>query len=163
MVLQQRGYYVSQALTIIRAWVVAGRPVVEVKPLATYTYWSSLCRQPLLWLGCPDPAANVFASMEDDPDREILGNLLHAWHDLYGNAPVMVREVVNANNVDLQQAIEEIALERGTINRRRLGKWISRHAGRIVDGMKFEKYSGTRSAEAWMVKSVSSVTSVCAR
>ena len=155
MVLQQRGYYVSQALTIIRAWIVAGQPVTDVKSLASYSEWSSLCRQPLLWLGCPDPATNVFASMEDDPDREVLGNLLHAWHRLYGSFPNMIREVIDSGNDELQQAIEEIALERGTINRRRLGRWISRHAGRIVDGLKFEKDSGTRSAEAWAVKSVS--------
>ena len=74
MVLQHRGDYVSKALTIIRAWIVAGRPIAEVKPLATFTEWSTLCRQPLLWLGCADPAANVFSSMDDDPDREILGN-----------------------------------------------------------------------------------------
>lgn len=155
MVLQRRGYFVSLALTIIRAWIVAGRPFAEVKPLASYSDWSALCRQPLLWLGCSDPATNVFTSMEDDPDREILGNLLHAWYGLYGSFPNMIREVVNSGNDELQQAIEEIALERGMINRRRLGKWISRHAGRIVDGLKFEKDSGTRSAEAWAVKSVS--------
>lgn len=146
-----RGHYVSLALTIIRAWIVAGRPITSVTPLATYTEWSSLCRQPLLWLGRPDPASSIFAYMVQDPDRESLSQLLHAWHECFGKRPVMVREAVITDNIELREAIMDIASERGDINRKRLGKWISRHAGRIVDGLKFEKATGTRSAESWRV------------
>ncbi len=56
--------------------------------------------------------------------------------------------------------MREIAEERGEINRRRLGKWIARHQGRIVDGLRFERASGTTSAERWHVKAVLSVSSV---
>jgi hypothetical protein len=38
-------------------------------------------------------------------------------------------------------------------NRAKLGKWIARHQGRIVDGLKFERESGTTSAERWIAKS----------
>jgi hypothetical protein len=47
-----------------------------------------------------------------------------------------------------------------TANRRKLGWWIKRHAGRIVDGLRFVRASGNRSAEAWQVESVSTVSSV---
>ena len=56
-----RGRYVSLALTIIRAWICAGRPKTECKTIATYYEWSGLCRQPLLWLGLPDPAVCIRA------------------------------------------------------------------------------------------------------
>jgi len=77
-----------------------------------------------------------------------------AWNDCYGNRPVMIREAATLNITELREAIMDIAGDRGEINRKRLGKWISRHAGRIVDGLKFEKDSGKRSAEAWYVKTV---------
>lgn len=160
MVKAARGRYVTLALTIIRAWIVAGRPISKVKSVATYTDWSELCRQPLLWLGRPDPATSIFVAITHDPDREALGHLLHAWQDCFGNRPVMIREAATNPNIELREAIMDIASERGDVNRRRLGKWISRHASRIVDGLKFEKDSGTRSAEAWMVQSVTSITSV---
>ena len=48
---ENRSYYVSLALTIIRAWIVAGRPITEVESVATYIDWSNYCRQALLWLG----------------------------------------------------------------------------------------------------------------
>lgn len=49
-VLRERGRYVSAVLTVVRAWIVAGRPKSACKSLASYGEWSELCRQPLLWL-----------------------------------------------------------------------------------------------------------------
>ena len=46
----------------------------------------------------------------------------------------------------------------GEINRRKLGWWIKRHAGRIVNGLRFVRASGNSSAEKWWVESVSSVS-----
>ena len=48
--------------------------------------------------------------------------------------------------------------ERGEINRRRLGWWIRRHAGRIVDGLRFVRSSTKLSAGGWCVESVLSVS-----
>ena len=165
-VLRERGRYVSAALTIVRAWVVAGRPKSGCKPLAGYGDWSDLCRQPLLWLGLADPTESVFEAMADDPDRETLARLLEAWQSVFGKTPAMVREAVKQatifydEHVDLREVLHDIADERGEINRRKLGWWIRRHVGRIVDGRRFVRASGNRSAEAWQVESVSTVSSV---
>ena len=43
---------------------------------------------------------------------------------------------------------------------RKLGWWIRRHAGRIVDGRRFVRATGSRSAEAWQVDVVESVSPV---
>lgn len=163
-----RGRYVSLALTIIRAWVVAERPITPCKPLGSYGPWGDLVRQPLLWLGLPDPATSVFNSMAADPDRESLGRFLSVWDSEFRNRPTMVREVVAKANrastiphlVELHEVIADIAEERGQINRRRLGWWISRHAGRLVDGLKFQKVPSARNADQWKVVSASSVPSV---
>lgn len=165
-VLRDRGRFVSLALTIVRAWIVAGRPMQECRPLAGFGEWSDLCRQPLMWLGLSDPTASVFKALSEDPDRETLGRLLTAWQGAIGRGPAMVRDAVNrastfgGANDDLREVLHDIADERGEINRRRLGWWIRRHAGRIVDGRRFVRASGNRSAEAWQVESVSSVSSV---
>ena len=161
-VLRERGRYVSAALTIIRAWIVAGRPMTHCKALAGYQAWSELCRQPLLWLGLPDPAEAVFEAMADDPDRDTLGRLLTAWETCFGRKPTMVREAVNyekedisSNDSELSEVLHDIAGERNGINRRVLGRWIKRHSGRIVNGLRFVRAGGSRSAEAWQVESVS--------
>jgi hypothetical protein len=164
--LWERGRYVSSALTIVRAWIVAGKPMTECKSLAGYGDWSDLCRQPLLWLGLADPTESVFQAMVEDPDRETLVRLLVAWQSVFGNRPSMVRDAVkqasmfNEERAELREVLHDIADERGEINRRRLGWWIRRHAGRIVDGRRFVRASGNRSAEAWQVESVLPVSSV---
>lgn len=161
-----RARYVSLALTIIRAWISASKPMTACKPLASYAQWSDWVRQPLLWLGMPDPATSVFEQLAQDPDRETLGRLLHAWRKAFADSPTMIRAVVDQSNAtytgdfELIEVLREIAEERGEINRRRLGRWIARHQGRIVDGMRFERDSGTSSAEKWRVKSVMSVSTV---
>ncbi|MBF0213384.1 MAG: hypothetical protein HQM00_07460 [Magnetococcales bacterium] len=162
-VLNERERYVSAVLTIVRAWIEAGRPQTECKALVSYGDWSNLCRQPLLWLGLPDAAVSIFEAMADDPDRELLDRLLQAWHAELGNTPTMIRDAVKrANNPfdnttnleELREVLHDIALERGEINRRKLGWWIKRNAGRSVHGLKFVRSGGNRSAEAWRVESV---------
>lgn len=76
----------------MRAWIVTGRPKTECKSLAGYGDWSDLCRQPLLWLGYPDPTASVFEAMTDEPDRQTLARLLNVWFAVFGKTPAMVRD-----------------------------------------------------------------------
>jgi hypothetical protein len=165
-VLKERGRYVSAALTIMRGWIAADRPQSACRALAGYTDWSNLCRQPLLWLGCPDPAMSVFEAMSDDPDRETLGRLLRAWQAAFGRLPGMVREAVKlvetgrSEHQELGELLRDIAEERGQINRRKLGWWIRHHVGQIVDGLCFVRSRGNRSAEAWQVEVVESVLPV---
>lgn len=157
-VLLNRGHYVSAALTIVRAWIVAGRPRIECKALSGFGDWADLCRQPLLWLGCQDPAASIFEAMREDPDRETLGRLLTAWQDVFGRMPAMIRDAINETRLmgeertELLEILNDIASERGEINRKKLGWWIRKHAGRIVEGRRFIKSPGNRSAEAWQVE-----------
>ena len=157
-VLLERGRYVAAALTIVRAWIVAGRPKADCKSMAGYGDWSDLCRQPLLWLGLADATESVFEAMAEDPDRETLDRLLTGWQSAFGRTAAMVRDAIRASafgdeHAELREVLHDIADERGEINRRRLGWWIRRHAGRIVDGRRFVRASGNRSAEAWRVES----------
>ena len=80
----------------------------------------------------------------------------------------MVRDAIRVSaygdeHAELREVLRDIADERGEINWRRLGWWIRRHAGRIVEGRRFVRASGNRSAEAWQVESVSPVSSVFGR
>lgn len=156
-VLKEREKFVSYALTIVRAWIVAGRPKSECKPLASFGEWSDYCRQPLLWLGLSDCTESISEAMAEDPDRETLGRLLHAWKYCFASSPKMVRDAVNKShdNTELYEAINDIAGDKQGINRKILGRWIKRNSNRIVDGMRFVRATGTRSAEAYKVESVS--------
>ena len=164
-----RGHYVSLVLTIVRAWHCAERPQSDCKAIANYGDWSGYCRQSLLWLGLPDPAKCIFEAMCDDPSRELVGDFLKAWYTRFGKTSALVKDVINAAlvrginfdhaNDALLEAITDIAGERdGSINRKRLGWWIKRHAGQVVNGLRFVQDKSVSSNTAkWKVESVLSV------
>lgn len=157
-VLQERGKYISAALTIIRAWIVAGKPQTACKSLGSYTVWSDICRQPLLWLGLPDPVEKVFEGMAEDQTE--LQRLLNAWWGCFENTAKMLRDVTryladNAHDeatLELKDVLIEIAGEKGGgINNRKLGWWLKRNEKKIVGNMRIVRESGSRSAEVWRV------------
>ena len=158
---QRRGEFVSHALTIIRAYRVAGSPRASCPGFGSYDEWATLVRQPLLWLGVADPVANIVEQLAADPDREELGRLLTAWRKVFGAAAAHVADAVEktqpgvyGSSTELRDVCMELAEERGQINRRRLGKWIARHAGRIVGGLRFEKSTSKSYSQKWQVVEV---------
>jgi hypothetical protein len=156
---QNRERYVAAALTIIRAWLCAGSPRTEVKPLNGFEAWANWCRQPQLWLEQPDPCEAVFTSMAQDPEREMLGAFLQVWQDCFGQQSRMVREMVAyaENNSDekaknLYEMLCDIFDGRNGIDKQKLGNWIKKRAGQIVNGLRFEKDAGRkRNADSWRV------------
>jgi hypothetical protein len=165
-VLANRARYAGAALTLVRAWICAGRPITACQPVAGYTEWSAWCRQPLLWLGLSDPAKPVFEAMAHDPERDRLRRLLRSAHAIFGDAPLMVRTLIGAAQQggagvgELMDLLQEIAGDRGTINTRRLGHWIAAQAGRQVDGLKLIKHLTVRSSVCWKVVSTSNDAAV---
>lgn len=165
-VYSEREKYVSAAITIILAWINAGRPTTKSKPLSGFSDWSNLCRQPLLWLEHADPAASVFLGLNEDPERELLGRFLNSWFTVFGNSPTMIRQAIEKSNCSLHECkilnevLHDIADERSAINHRRLGRWVMRHEGQIVGGLRLVKCTGNTSSVQWRVESVTSVLSI---
>jgi hypothetical protein len=88
--------FIGAALTIIRAWVLADRPSTRCASLSSYTECSNRCRQPLLWLGQPDPAASVFKGLKENPSQLLPSSVLTGWHETHGASPRMIRDLVEA-------------------------------------------------------------------
>jgi hypothetical protein len=84
---------VAAALTIIRAYVVAGRPGMDRKPFGRFEHWQAMIQDPLLWLGAPDPCKTRELVERNDPDREVFGRLILLWSKVFGQRPIRVKEV----------------------------------------------------------------------
>lgn len=146
-VLKNRGKYVAAALTICRAYAVAGYPDV-LNPLASFEQWSRTVRSALVWLGCPDPVETMLKARAEDPVTASLGSLLTAWHDKFGEDGVTTGRVKDAGtdrcthtggllHEALHEALAAVALDRrGSISSLALGKACGRHKGRIVNGLR---------------------------
>jgi len=149
---QRRETFVSDVLTIVRAYIAAGKPKAELPSIATYNgRWSEFCRQPLVWLGLDDPAQGLIEQLKSDESRPILGALLKAWHDRFGERPMKVRDFRDEMDGPLARAIEDLPfMEGGPFNAGKFGWYLKRNANRLVDGYRLEKAPNSE-RNAWRV------------
>jgi hypothetical protein len=159
LVSERRMEMISHVLTIIEAWKAAGRPKLNVSPIASYNgEWSDYCRHPLIWLGLPDPAQALFDQVEDDVDGELLGALLQEWHKTFGSTPFTVRRVVQSAFADtssrLFELLDELPIkDGGKISNSKFGWYISLRAKRVVNGLRFVQ-GRADGRPAWIVEKV---------
>jgi hypothetical protein len=68
-ILAHRAELVRDLLTILRAYVVAGSPPVQMESWGSFESWSREVRAPIVWLGLPDPADGR-RQLSDEVDEE---------------------------------------------------------------------------------------------
>ena len=143
-VLADRGRYVAAVLTIVRAYIVAGCPN-PCSPLASFADWSRLIRSALVWLDREDPVKTMEAARAEDPVKSALSEIFAAWRSIIGtNNPLTAGELREKalsgtdTNGALLKAISAVACApgRNEIDALRLGKWLSRNKGRVVNKLK---------------------------
>lgn len=94
---EHRARYLSAALTIVRAYTVAGRPRVEAKASGSYEEWCRVVRDALVWAGGADPVETQAGLREHaDVERDELADLLREWDALLGAQPVTAAQLLEA-------------------------------------------------------------------
>ena len=88
-----RPQLVVAALTIIRAYIAAGSPVIIERPFGRFEEWDRYVRQPLLWLDAPDSCKTRELVERNDPDRAVFGRLVHLWSAVFSTHAVRVKEI----------------------------------------------------------------------
>jgi putative DNA primase/helicase len=145
---RNRGAYIAAALTVARAYIIAGRPE-RLSPLASYEAWSDLVRSALVWLGRGDPVASMGSLRSNDPIRQTRITVFSAWADeLIRGAGYQTSELVTGANQrgemsgelvrpKLRAALLEIGHDRhGGIEPRRIGKWLSKNENNVAASLK---------------------------
>jgi hypothetical protein len=139
----KRAEYVAAALTIIRAYIAAGRPRV-CDSLGSYSAWSSMVRSPLVWLGERDPRESMDEVRAENPELQLIGEFHQLWLDyrIPLNMPYTVARIIefadaNASSKFNPPAFRDFLLRiardknRNEISPERLGHWL-RKSCRIV-------------------------------
>lgn len=146
--LRDRAEFVVAVLTIVRAFVLEGRPC-STPPIGSYEGWSRWVRDPLIWLGRIDPAETMELARGSDPRLAALRTILAQWSWHLGDIRFTAQEVIaraserssehgraserdNYRYPEFRDALLVAAGERGAINSRRFGKWLANSAGRRV-------------------------------
>ncbi|MDZ7909013.1 MAG: hypothetical protein U5N10_12845 [Gemmobacter sp.] len=141
---RRQGELVAAALTVLRAFVVEGRPGLDkLETFGRFEEWSDLVRGALVWAGEADPCDTRRLVAVGDSAREELVVLVDAWQAAVG----IGKEVTAQNLIDtaghpmdgdggdetLRAALEGICPNRLTA--KALGKQLRPFLGKVVRGL----------------------------
>lgn len=154
--LANRAVYVSAALTVLRAYILAA-PRLGLSRFGSFERWSDLVRSALVWAGEADPCESRMVIMAEDPELAALAAMLTAWFGKFGIRAVTVQQVLaeaaHEGDSDLAASVEAVATVRGRIDAQRFGLWCRRNMGRIAGGYKLERANLPGASAHWRVVS----------
>lgn len=164
-VMHDRARLVVAALTILRAFHVAGRPHQGVVDLGSFVQWSRWVRNSLLWLGMPDPVLTQQTQAASDPAAEMLASFLLQWQQVLGTGTFLVRELIDAAtkvkalpgtyaatellNPDFHETLVGIAGQGNSISGKRLAKWMGSKMNQRHSGLHFIQSGSRQGTAVW--------------
>lgn len=159
---------VVAGLTLLRAWVVAGRPRCDCPSWGSFEAWSATIPTALVWAGTADPmGARPAVSGHEDEDKAALVALVEGLPRLDpGGHGMALRDVLGLLYTDrgrggppdgfdgLRDALEHFAPPRGGghPDGRLLGNRLRKMVGRVVGGRKLVTRSGRAGTIRWAVE-----------
>jgi hypothetical protein len=169
-VMADRGAYIAACLTICRAYVAAGRPKPKPRPpkLASFGEWSDTVRSALVWLERDDCVTTMEVARTEDPGRNALRAMLTTWAEAFGTGPehsvTLAKAVAKAEETnpksgtltypELSAAIMAVGTpwRAQQVDLRKLGHWMQRHRGNVVDGMRFANDFNPKGGSKWWIE-----------
>ncbi len=150
---------VSAGLTLVKAAMRSGYKHSGGR-FASFEVWSDVIRNCVCWIAenrwleVGDPTASVDKSFDADPETSRLKSLIFEWKRVFGKRGGTVAEAIRRAKDDSAffDILNEVSGDRDRIPPRRLGNWIARHEGRIVDGNRFARCGDHHKTVLWTVQ-----------
>jgi putative DNA primase/helicase len=148
---EHRAVLLCAALTIIRGYIVAGRPF-QAPPMPSFERWSALARDPLLWLGMADPVASQETETEDEIQPlceafRAIGGYLDARELREFKARVLAG-AVGYDAEPMHDALEAAGCSDAT-DTTKVGYWLRHNLDRTAGGYKLLNSGGESRAKCW--------------
>jgi hypothetical protein len=135
--------FLAHALTVLRAYVVAGQPSHGLPPLGSFEGWDGLIRGASIWSGIGDPLECRTRIESADEDREQASALLEAWHSMYGGEAYTVAGAFAKAPEDGALRLALAAFDaKGDAKRpniQSIGNRLKSLVGRLVGGKRLER------------------------
>lgn len=145
-ILANRGALLAAALTVIRAHQAAGRPHADIPNYGGFESWSRWVRDPLVWVGMPDPyLATRRIEEEGDLHKVAFGRMMVEWFACYGDVPASLREACEDGSENLKKALADLAPPKGreVANIHLLGYKFRTYKGRPIQGLRVSRSNET--------------------
>jgi hypothetical protein len=143
---QHRGELVAAGLTILRAYIVAGRPKPVGFEPSRFHQWDDLVRGAVIWCGEPDPRKTAADIDAVDPERSDLASLHDAFAQCFGEQQVTSKDIVDRlAKRDAPAMALEAALSRGDgqLSQRSITPALRSHIDTIVNGRRLRRTTDT--------------------
>lgn len=125
-----RGDLLRSALIVWRWGRLQGAALKSGKAMGSFQQWARWCRDPLLALGCADPADRIAATKAQDPRRAALAELFTAWwkhHEAAGIAVSDLHDEVRALADPANRGRQYVAARIRKLAGTRLGGFVLSH------------------------------------
>lgn len=157
----------AAAVTALRAWICAGRPVERLTPWGSFEEWAGVVPQCLAWYGFPDVHRTQDGLRAADDGTDALAKLLAGWRLYAGDEGASPTATLNALRVvtpigqprppglDLiREGLEGVDPKRTVAqhNPMTVGRLLGKFEGKIVRGRRFMRSARRGDATVWLVQ-----------
>jgi len=168
----RRPRLVRAGLTLLRGYLSSGA-APKGRPLGSFEAWDVLVRQTVCWLAdtqsaveLGDPNATSEAADAVDETKGQLAEVLSAWSDAFGAAPVTAQAAVSfcepldfcdndGPGAALRQAFDGLKRhQHEAITAKRLGKWLSANRDKVAGNRRFESFKDRKDVTLWLAAPV---------
>jgi hypothetical protein len=159
-----RAKLVVAALTIVKAYIVAGRPN-KPRSFGSFEEWSDMVRGALIWLGEPDPVKSVEIVRANDPKKNLEARVLELWAETYQGQTRTVAQILKDIRPKPATAYEsrpedhpfrEIVIEAvgSDSDSRRLGRFLLKLSDKVIEGKILRAVGVIHGVTIWKVEAV---------
>jgi hypothetical protein len=153
---RDRNLLVSAALTILRAYIVAGRPTQPLEAWSDFKAWTKLIPSALVWAGAANPLdarQSAFDAVNDDTSE--LRPLFEILHTLQGDRPGLTSQQIidhAKEDDDLRSVLQNLLANRWE-NARTVGEFLRKYIGLRLEHLRLEKAGKNRlKAVLWRIR-----------
>ena len=147
---ENRSALLVAALTIIKAYAVAGRPkIAGIAALESFEDWSHAVRDALLWLDQADPVATQATDSDDEVDA--LSEVFRALDAFFNGEEFTSRKIVDAmgpQGAELHAALSQADCSEPS-NVLSVGCWLNANKDRRVGEWKLKKREARSRSHFW--------------
>jgi putative DNA primase/helicase len=167
----QRPELVVAALTLVRAYVVAGKPDMALPAFGSFEAWAELVRAPLVWAGVADPVASQRElSAEADSGRGAWGQALRGLRALFGSKRFHGADVLAKTEPQEHFALDVHPVRAALqglnpgrdLDNRAVGRLFAHWKGRNVGGLRLDRIDRDAAGVIWRVNEIGADAAVLA-
>ncbi len=161
-ILENRGEMVPAALTILRAYRLAGRPA-PLAPLGSFEAWTQAIVEPTAWVMGANPLDVRRMIRAADQDAINRNAMIEGWAELpRADSGLTVAEVLKILNAPghndrfliLRSALAELSNNSDLPSPRTIGKRLAKLQGRVVGNLTIKSSKNRLNVMSWRVEQV---------